>query len=224
MAWIEAHQELPRHPKTKRFARMLRVTIPEAVGHLLMLWWWALDYAENGDISRYDAFDIADAAQWEGEPEEFLRAMIECGPGGTSGFIERTNDGMFIHDWEIYSGRPVDRRPKILPVIYAYILPDVKSHEGFIKIGYTERDAETRIKEQTHTAALRYKILLSEPAIRSDGSTFTDKDIHAVLLKRGYPQLNPDRDKNEWFRCSLNDVRHAITAVRNRTFYGELDI
>ena len=112
MAWIEAHQELPRHPKTKRFARMLKISIPQAVGHLFMFWWWALDYAENGDLSRYDADDLADAANWDGDPQEFLTAMIECGPGGSYGFIEKNDDGMFVHDWEIYSGRLVEKREK----------------------------------------------------------------------------------------------------------------
>ncbi|MBQ7197418.1 MAG: hypothetical protein IJS40_08445 [Synergistaceae bacterium] len=112
MAWIEAHQELPRHPKTKRFARMLKISIPQAVGHLFMFWWWALDYAENGDLSRYDAYDLADAAQWEGDPEEFLNAMIECGPGDSYGFIEKNDSGLFVHDWEFYSGRLVEKREK----------------------------------------------------------------------------------------------------------------
>ena len=113
MAWLEAHQELPRHPKTKRFARMLKISIPQAVGHLFLLWWWALDYAENGDLSKYDAYDIADAVQWDGDPEEFLSAMIECGPGGTYGFIEKDKAGkIFIHDWDKYSGRLVEKREK----------------------------------------------------------------------------------------------------------------
>ena len=113
MAWLEAHQELPRHPKTKRFARMLKISIPQAVGHLFLLWWWALDYAENGDLSKYDAYDLADAVQWDGDPEEFLSAMIECGPGETCGFIEKDEDGnIFIHDWDKYSGRLVEKREK----------------------------------------------------------------------------------------------------------------
>ena len=92
---------------------MLKIPIPQAVGHLFLLWWWALDYAENGDLSKYDAYDIADAVQWDGNPEEFLDAMIECGPGGTCGFVEKDGDGnIFIHDWDKYSGRLVEKREK----------------------------------------------------------------------------------------------------------------
>ena len=39
-------------------------------------------------------------------------------------------------------------RPAVVPTIYGYTLPDVADHNGYIKIGYTDReDTETRIKE-----------------------------------------------------------------------------
>jgi len=39
-------------------------------------------------------------------------------------------------------------RPSTNPTIYAYELKYVASHKGLLKIGYTERDAAKRIKEQ----------------------------------------------------------------------------
>ena len=102
---------------------------------------------------------------------------------------------------------------EVNPQIYAYITPGVTYHEGFIKIGYTERDAETRIKEQTRTPGLEYKILLIESAVRDDGTVFTDKDIHKILRKNGFKQSEHGA---EWFKCSLEDVQAAIIAVRNK--------
>ena len=40
------------------------------------------------------------------------------------------------------------QRPDISPTIYAYELRGVLSHKGYLKVGYTERDVETRVKEQ----------------------------------------------------------------------------
>ena len=40
----------------------------------------------------------------------------------------------------------------VVPMIYAYTTPGIVYHEGWTKIGYTERDVDTRIKEQTQTA------------------------------------------------------------------------
>ena len=51
MAWIKSQQVLREHPKLKRLARRLEVSVPAALGHLHMLWWWALDYAQDGDLT-----------------------------------------------------------------------------------------------------------------------------------------------------------------------------
>lgn len=109
MAWLESHQELRDHPKTKRAARLLGVGIPQMVGHLHCLWWWALDYAPDGDLANYDAFDIADAAMWEGEAEAFVTALMECGPGGACGFLTADRQ---LHDWDDYGGKLFARRDK----------------------------------------------------------------------------------------------------------------
>ena len=109
------------------------------------------------------------------------------------------------------------QRPPVSPKIYAYELIGLASHRGYIKVGYTERDVDTRIREQTHTVAVPYRVLETWPAMRSDGSCFTDKDLHAVLRRKGFRQLNEGEDRNEWFRCTVNDVKAAVYAVRNRT-------
>lgn len=107
MTWIESHQELREHPKTKRCARLLGIGTPQMVGHLQFLWWWCLDYAEDGDLSRYDAFDIADAAGWEGDASEFVDALMNCGPGDGYGFL---NTDLAVHDWNEYAGRLLEQR------------------------------------------------------------------------------------------------------------------
>jgi hypothetical protein len=61
MAWLESHQDLRDHPKTARLRRRLGVSLPAAIGHLHLLWWWALTYADDGDLSGYDPDVIADA-------------------------------------------------------------------------------------------------------------------------------------------------------------------
>ena len=54
------------------------------------------------------------------------------------------------------------QRPRITPTIYVYELPEVKTHEGYLKVGYTERNVTERIQEQLHTSAVTYKILYQE--------------------------------------------------------------
>lgn len=105
------------------------------------------------------------------------------------------------------------QRPKVEPTIYAYRLPGVPSHEGYIKVGYTDRDAETRVKEQTHTSGLKAQIVLKESAMRSDGTCFRDTDVHAILRRKGFRRLNEGADRNEWFRCGVEDVKAAIVSL-----------
>ncbi|MGN0653578.1 MAG: GIY-YIG nuclease family protein [Oscillospiraceae bacterium] len=111
-------------------------------------------------------------------------------------------------------------RPAVCPTIYGYILPDVPNHKGYIKIGYTDKeDVEQRIKEQIHTAGLNHKTLFTVSAMRDDGTCFTDKDIHAVLRKNGYAQLNEGEDRNEWFKVSEKEALAVIDSVRSNTKY-----
>ncbi len=113
-------------------------------------------------------------------------------------------------------------RPKTFPQVYAYTIPGLKTHEGYIKVGYTEREnASERIREQLHTAGIKHDLLFIESAMRTDGSSFTDYDVHRVLRRKGYPQLNEGEDRNEWFKCSADAVRAAIIAVRDRTDNAE---
>ena len=106
-------------------------------------------------------------------------------------------------------------RPAVVPTIYGYTLPTVADHDGYIKIGYTDREnTENRIKEQLHTAGIPFKVLFKESAMRSDGTCFTDKDVHRLLKHKGFRQLNEGEDRNEWFYCSEKEALETIEEVR----------
>jgi hypothetical protein len=102
MPWVQSHSALRNHPKLKRAARMAGCSQAQMAGHLHFLWWWALETAPDGDLSPYDPEDIADAAGWDGDPDVFVSALIGCGPGEKSGFIEADHT---LHDWDEYGGK-----------------------------------------------------------------------------------------------------------------------
>ena len=101
------------------------------------------------------------------------------------------------------------QRPPVSPKIYAYELIGVASHRGYIKVGYTERDVDTRIREQTHTVAVPYRVLETWPAMRSDGSCFTDKDLHAVLRRTGDDGNRPRLHAGSYPAGAAADRRRA---------------
>ena len=88
---------------------------------------------------------------------------------------------------------------RIVPMIYAYNTPGITYHEGWTKIGYTEKQTvEQRIKQQTHTADIRWELAWKDNAIFKDGSGdyFTDHDFHNYLQV----EKNIKREEGtEWF-------------------------
>src|SRR6185503_1983901 len=102
-------------------------------------------------------------------------------------------------------------RPSVNPTVYAYELLGVTTHEGLLKIGFTDRDAQTRISEQLKTARLQYKIVWEESAMRHDGSSFTDFEIHRYLKNKGIKNV-----EGEWFQCKIKDLNAAFLAIRDR--------
>ena len=110
-------------------------------------------------------------------------------------------------------------RTKANPIIYAY--SDSK-YPNMLKVGFTARTIEERMKEHYPTLVpgdeLPYTVELVESAMYFDGGNFMDHDVHRVLENKGfYKQKDSDGKKTEWFNCSVEDVKAAIIAVKNRT-------
>ncbi len=101
-------------------------------------------------------------------------------------------------------------RPAATPTIYAYELVGVGTHAGLLKVGYTDRDAQQRVAEQLKTVRLQYNIVFEESAMKNDGSSFTDHDIHRPLRRAGF--ANPE---GEWFKCTVKDIKAAIWAIKS---------
>ena len=111
MAWIKSHSELLSHPKVKKAARTLDISVITLIGHLHALWWWALEYAPDGVIGAYDPEDIADAIQWEGDIQAFFDALLNCGARNCSGLLDKDeNEDLTIHDWEEHCGKDYKKR------------------------------------------------------------------------------------------------------------------
>lgn len=89
---------------------------------------------------------------------------------------------------------------RVVPMIYAYTTPEIKRHDGWTKIGYTEQEVKKRLTQQTHTADVEIHEEWRGNAVFDDGSgeVFTDHDFHAYLQK-----LDIERKAGtEWFHVS----------------------
>lgn len=100
-------------------------------------------------------------------------------------------------------------KPEARPRIYAYSIADA-AHAGLLKIGQTTRDVKQRVAEQLRTAAIRnYRVELDEPAEREDGGSFSDHEVRAALVRKGFESA-----ELEWVRCSVEDVKTVLTELR----------
>ena len=109
-------------------------------------------------------------------------------------------------------------RPEVHPQIYAY--RDLYTeHKGLLKVGFTQHDVEQRVAQQFPIIlpgeGKPYEIVFSESAMRADGTSFTDHDVHRRLERNGFQNVG-----GEWYRCAAADVRNAWLEVRDRTDYG----
>lgn len=87
---------------------------------------------------------------------------------------------------------------RVIPMCYAYSTPEIHRHDGWVKIGYTEKqDVTDRIKQQAHTLDTVTEEQWRGNAIFEDGSgdIFHDTDFHRYLQKQGVERI-PD---TEWF-------------------------
>ncbi|MFY9330037.1 MAG: DEAD/DEAH box helicase family protein [Georgfuchsia sp.] len=100
-------------------------------------------------------------------------------------------------------------KPEARPRIYAYSIADT-AHKGLLKVGQTTRNVKQRVAEQLKTAAIKnYKIELDASAERDDGTLFSDHEVRAALVKRGFEKV-----ELEWMRCSLKGVKTVLTELR----------
>ena len=108
----------------------------------------------------------------------------------------------------------INTAKNVTPMIYAYTTPEIARHDGWTKIGYTEQDVETRIKQQTHTADVKWNLEWKGNALFDDGSgeRFTDKEFHAYLRKSGVEQ--EAGKNNEWFHITGPDSKEKFYDFR----------
>ena len=112
---------------------------------------------------------------------------------------------------------------KVIPMIYAYSTPEIVRHNGWVKIGYTEKQTtEERQKQQSHTVDVILKEEWKGNAIFEDGSgeIFHDTDFQAYLRKLGIE----NKKGTEWFHIDGKTSKNRFYEFRsNRGILETLD-
>jgi len=111
MSWLEAHQSLRDHPKRDRLSELLFLgTVPDdvadlaSIGILLNLWWWAIDYARDGDLTKFSDRQIAKGCGYVGDSTLLVQSLTDAG------FIDKKPRR--IHDWDEYGGTLIAKKAR----------------------------------------------------------------------------------------------------------------
>jgi hypothetical protein len=164
--WIESHVELRTHPKLLKLRRALGTTTAESVGHLHLLWWWCAEHATDGDISKFDNEIIADAAEYQGDADDFVRALTACG------WINDTEKT--IHDWDVYFGRLLAKRAQNA------------AHQAQHRVTSASRKRDVSLTSDTNNMT---------STLQSDASDLTDT-LPSDVRTEAVPPLYRNRNSN----------------------------
>ncbi len=80
MPWIACDVTLTREPKTLLLAKAMGWSRKETVGNLLMLWSWCLDFAPDGDLSKFSHDLIAEGLDLPPvDGDRLVEALVKSG-------------------------------------------------------------------------------------------------------------------------------------------------
>jgi hypothetical protein len=98
------------HPKFRSLMRSLELPQYAIVGLLESVWTLAAQFADDGDLSRFSAQEIADYAGYEGDAEKLVNALV------SSRWLDGCIGALAVHDWLDHCPHYVhDRRRKRSP-------------------------------------------------------------------------------------------------------------
>jgi len=118
------------------------------------------------------------------------------------------------------NGPTIDPFVNIVPMVYAYTTPEIARHNGWTKIGYTEKQTvEDRIKQQSHTVDTVTHLEWKQEARFTDGSGkyFTDHDFHDYLERFHNIQREP---KTEWFKIDGRESKKLFREFAGNDYDG----
>lgn len=111
------------HPKTVSLAAELGIYLPQAIGHLELLWNFIAQKTPQGNIGKWPDVVIANAAQWTGDPSRFVAALVSVG------FLDENQEHRLLtHDWAEHMPNWVRAKLKKLGLESFDLSSDLRGH------------------------------------------------------------------------------------------------
>jgi len=98
MTWLQSHHTIERNPKTIILMAEMDWDLDTTIGKLHRLWWWALDYAADGSLTKHSPETLAIAVGLSADRGE---ALIEA--LSKARFVDKS-PCLRLHNWWRYAG------------------------------------------------------------------------------------------------------------------------
>jgi hypothetical protein len=173
MNWIPLFTNMPRHPKVAQLMELLGIKRPQAVGHLAMLWAWAMEITATrknarGDLGPISPKMLAAAVEWTGDSQKLLDALVTCR------FLDKHKESYRLHNWRQYGGKlNIDRQ----------------------KDAARKREARSQYKTAVsggHPATVQGKSVVEETKLDSIKEKIKEKESESAQVK---PMKEPESGK-----------------------------
>lgn len=232
MSWIRSDQALLRHPKTILLKALLKIDMDAVVGRLHMLWWWCLDYALDGDLSKHDIKVIEESCN--------VPLKILC----KAGFVD-SRPYRRIHDWWDNQGNYLKLRFRDHPEIWMRIrdLYEKKSHASehmskhasepkgkpvdvdsltdvrtFHTNGRTDEKKEKQTREASRLRPSAPRLPALETKIENPEPEFTHEDF----AKLGHCTSEKPREDDKWawthLERKLTNEERIMSKLREKNY------
>ena len=184
-------------PKLRRLKAVLRIPQYQATGLLTELWHMTATQAIRGDIGKWTNFDIAAFLEWEGDPDDLVNALVECG------WVDEHPDHtirLVIHDWHQHA----DGNVKVA----------VKKRGGFIT-----SESPARLDEPAKPAPPPRPspdTVVVIPLQKGEEGHITTEDVAA--WKKAYPAIDVELELHAMREWSLANPSKQKTARGYRRF------
>lgn len=98
--WVAIDEDLPDNDKTFNLRRILGLKKKrDAVGLIACLFIFTLRNAwKDGNLEQYGAFGIAEACEWDGDPDDLVQALRDCG-----GVKDGKKQSGFLDEWVVHN-------------------------------------------------------------------------------------------------------------------------
>jgi hypothetical protein len=231
VSWIRSDKAILNHPKIAHLKMLLKVDIATAIGRLHMLWWWCLDYAPDGDLSKQPGKVIEQACDIP------IQTLIR------SGLID-SRPYRRIHDWWDNQGAYLRSRYHKQPEIWQRIeklyerdldiskdvSQDISRTRPVRRTDVTDvtdvrnvRDVRTYVtkKEQNQSAGFAAS---PPPALTKVDETDMPEFDHEDFVKAGWinSERPDDADSFGWehFNRAMTNEERVMSKTREK-FYAQ---